>query len=106
METDKYIEVTDGNFVTTKQTGKAQINMCGDTGKPFILTLYNVLFTPALCNQLFSIMMLINLVHIYLFNKGFCTVLFGANEHNAVILGHSAQRKNAFLVKTKEKSKS
>ena len=34
-----------------------------------------------------------------------CTVLFGANENNAVNLPHSAKRKHAFLGKIKEMSK-
>ena len=40
------------------------------------------------------------------FHQGFCTVLFSDNEHNTVILLHSAQKKHVFLVKTKKKSKS
>ena len=42
-ETDKYIEVADGNFVTAKQIGKFQIKMRDNNGKLFIDTLYNVL---------------------------------------------------------------
>ena len=49
-ETDKYIEVADGNFVTAKQTGQVQIKMHGDNGKPFIVTSYNVLLVPDLCD--------------------------------------------------------
>ena len=37
--------------------------------------------------------------------KGFCTVCFGAEKKNAVILPHSAQRKYAFLGKIKDMSK-
>ena len=50
VEIDKCIEVTDGNFVTAKKTGEVQIKMCDDNGKPFIATLYNILFTPDLCD--------------------------------------------------------
>ena len=75
-------------------------------GKPFIATLYNVLFSPDLCNQLFSIITLMNLGHTCLFHKGFCKVLLSDTKYNVVILPHSAQRKHGFLVKTKEKSKS
>ena len=39
------------------------------------------------------------------FQKGFCTVYFGAKGNNAVTLPHSAQRKHAFLGKIKEMSK-
>ena len=46
MEIDKYIEAADGHFVTAKQTGQVQIEMCDDNGKPFIDTLYNVLLAP------------------------------------------------------------
>ena len=105
METDKYIEVADGHFVTAKQTGEVQINMHDDNGKPFIAMLYNVLFAPDLCNQLFSINTLINLVHTCLFQK-LCAVFFIDNEQNVVTLPHSTKRKHYFLVKTKEKSKS
>ena len=42
----------------------------------------------------------------YIFHKGFCAILFSDNEQNAVTLAHSAQRKHAFLVETKQKSKS
>ena len=48
-------------------------------GKPFIAKLYNVLFTPYLWDQLFSIILLINLVHILIFHKGFLIVFFGDN---------------------------
>ena len=43
--------------------------------------------------------------HNCLLQKGFCTVYFRAKDKNAVILAHSAQRKNAFLGKIKEMSK-
>ena len=48
VETDKYIEVADGHFLTAKQTGEVQIKMLGDNVKPFIATLYNALFSPDL----------------------------------------------------------
>ena len=47
-----------------------------------------------------------NLGQICLFHKGFCMVSFSDNKQNAVTLPHSTQRKHAFLVETKEKSKS
>ena len=46
-----------------------------------------------------------NLVHPYLFQKGFFTVYFVAKEKNAVTLPHSAQMKHAFLGEIKEISK-
>ena len=49
MEMDKHIEVADGNFITAKQTGEDKIKVCDDNGKPFIATLYKVLFDPDLC---------------------------------------------------------
>ena len=106
METNKYIEVADGNFITSKETGEVQIKMIDNNGKPFIAMLYNVLLEPDLCNQFFSIITLMNFGHIYLFHKGFCTVFFSGNKQNSVTLLHSAKIKHAFLVKTKEKSKS
>ena len=49
--------------------------------------------------------MLMNSEHTCLFHKGFFTVYFGYKENNAVTLPHIAQRKHAFLVKTKQMSK-
>ena len=69
METDKHIEVADNHFVTTKQTRKVQINMRDNDGKPFITTLYNLLFAPDLSSQLFTIIKLMDLGHICLFHK-------------------------------------
>ena len=34
--------------------------MRDDNGKPFIDTLYNLLFAPDLCDKLFSVIMLMN----------------------------------------------
>ena len=102
---DEHIEVVDGHHVTAKQKGKVQIKMCDNNGDPFIATLHNVLLTPDLCNKLFSIITLINLVHNCLFTKGFCTVYFGSKEKNAVTLPHIAQRKYAFLGEINEMSK-
>ena len=59
VETDKYIEVADGHFVTAKKIGEVQIKMCDDNGKPFIATIYSILLVPDLCDQLFSIIKLI-----------------------------------------------
>ena len=50
METDKYIEVAYGYFDTEKQTGEVQIKIRGDTGKPFIAMLYNILLALDLCD--------------------------------------------------------
>ena len=78
--------------------------MFDDNGETFIATLYNVLLAPDLCDRLFSIITLMNSGHTCLFHKGFCTVYFGAKEDNAVTLPHSAVRKHAFMVKSKESS--
>ena len=66
-DTDKYIEVADGNHVTAKQKGQVQIKMCDDNGDHFIATLHNVLMAPDLCDRLFSIIMSINSGHNCLF---------------------------------------
>ena len=42
VETDKYIEVADGHFVTAKQTEQVQIEMLDDNGKPFIATQHQI----------------------------------------------------------------
>ena len=49
----KFIEVADGHHVTEKQKSSVLIQMCDDTGKTFVATLYNVLLSPDLCDRLF-----------------------------------------------------
>ena len=61
VETDKYIEVANGDFSQLK-TGEFQIKNCDDNGKPLISTLYVLLSSPDFCDKLFSIIVLINLV--------------------------------------------
>ena len=95
-DTDKFIEVADGNHVTAKQKGSVRIQVCDDNGKTFIATLYNVLLALDLCDRLFSIITLMNAGNTCLFHKVFCKVYFGAKEDNAVTLTHSALRKHAF----------
>ena len=73
--------------------------MCDDNGNTFVVTLYNVLLAPDLCDRLFSIITLMNAGHTCLFHKGFCTVNFRAKEDNAVTLPHSAVRKTLFQEK-------
>ena len=104
-EANKYIEVSDGNLVTAKQTGEAQIKMCENNGKPFIAMLYNLIFVPDSCDQLFSIITLMNQGHTCIFCKGFCMVFFSDNEQNTVTLPHIAQRKHTLLVKNEGKVK-
>ena len=104
-ETDKFIEVTDGNHVTEKQKGQVRIQMCDDNRKTFIATLYNVLLAPDLCDRLFSIITLMNSGHTCLFHRGFCMVYFLAKEKNSVTLPHNVQRKHAFLGKIMKMSK-
>ena len=60
VEKDKYTKVSDGNFVTAKQTGQVQIEIRDDNGKPFIATLYNVILATDLCDPLFYIITLMN----------------------------------------------
>ena len=67
--------------------------MRDNNGKPFITALYNVLLALDLCNKLFSIITLMNLVHTWIFRKGFCMVLFSDKKQNVVTLRHSIQRK-------------
>ena len=68
-DTDKYIEVADGNYFTAKKKYQIQIKMCDNNGDPFIAALHNVILAPDLCNRLFLIITLMNLVHTCLFNK-------------------------------------
>ena len=69
METDKYINIADSNFVTEKQTAEVQIKIRDNNGKHFIAKLYNVLLAPDLYDQLFSIITLMDLGHACLFHK-------------------------------------
>ena len=70
-DTEKYIEVADGHHVTAKQKGQVRIQMSEDNGKTFIVTLYNVILAPDLCDRLFSIIVLMNAGHTCLFHKRF-----------------------------------
>ena len=105
-DTDKYIEVADGHYVTAKQKLQVQIRICNNNGNYFIVTLHNVLLSPDLCNRLFSIVKLMNLGHTCLFQKWFCMVHLGNKKENTVPITNSAQRIHSFLVKTKEIYKS
>ena len=72
-DTDKHIEVADGHHVTAGGKGQLQIKMCDYNGDPFITTLHNVILATKLCDRIFSIITLMNLGHICLFNIGSCT---------------------------------
>ena len=96
-DTYKSIEVADEHHVTAKQKVQIRIKMCNNNRDLFIATLRNILLASDLCDRLFSIITLTNLVYTCLFHKGFYTVYFGAKEKNVVTLPHSAQRENAFL---------
>ena len=63
VETNKYIQVVNDNFVTAKKTGEVQIKIWDNNGKPFIPKLYNALFATDLCNQFFSDGKLLNSGH-------------------------------------------
>ena len=54
-------------------------------GKSFIVTFHKVLLSTDLCNRLFSIIILINLVHTCLFHKGFCMVYFGDKKDDLMV---------------------
>ena len=71
--------------------------MCNDEGDTFISTFHNVLLAPNLLDWLFSIIVLMNLGHTCLFQKGFCTVYFSNKEKDAVTLPHIVQRKHSFF---------
>ena len=102
---ENYIEVTNGHCITANKKGQFKIKMCDDNGNPFIATLHNKLLKPDLCDGGFSIITLMNLGYTCLFNKDFCTVYLMNNKENEVTVPHSAQRKHAFLLKTKENTK-
>ena len=52
-DTDKFIEVADGHHIAAKQKGSVRIQMFDDNGKTFVVTLYNILLSPDLCDRLF-----------------------------------------------------
>ena len=104
-DTDKYIGVADRHYVAANQILQVQIRMCDNNGYSFIATLYNVLLAPDICYSLFLIIMLMDSEHTCLLQKWFYMVTFCDNKKNAVTLPHSAQRTQAFLVKSKEKTK-
>ena len=99
VETDKCIEVSDGHFVTAKQTWQVQIDILDENGKHFIDMLYNLLLSPDLCYWLLKSITVINLGHKWPFHKGFCTFFFSDDNHKAMTLTHSAQIKHVPLVK-------
>ena len=57
-----------------KKKVQVRIKTCDNSRDTFIATLHNVLLAPDLCDGLFSIITLMNLVHTHLFYKGFCMV--------------------------------
>ena len=71
---DKYIEVTYWYYVTSNQKVQVQIKMCNNNINPFIAKLHNVILAPDLFDRLFSIIILMNLGHTFLFHKWFFTV--------------------------------
>ena len=79
-DTDRYIEVADGHHIRAKKKGQVQIKMRNNNRYTFIATLYNVILAPDLCDRLFSIIKILNLVHTCLFHKGFCVVYFKSKE--------------------------
>ena len=76
-DTEKYIEVADGHYVTAKQKGQIQVRMCDDNRDPFISRFHHVLLAIHLCNRLFFIIKLMNSGNNCLSHKGFCVVYFG-----------------------------
>ena len=58
-ETYKYIEVADRQFITAKKR-RISDKICGNNEKLLIATFYNVLFSPDLCDRIFSIITLMN----------------------------------------------
>ena len=73
-DTDTYIEVADGHYVSAKGKLQVQVKMCNNIGDTFITTFHNELLAPDLCDRLFSIITLINLGNTCLLHKGFYTV--------------------------------
>ena len=91
-ETDKYIKVAYEHFVTAKQSGEVQIKMRDDNGKLFIATLYDVLLAPDLCDRLFIIIKLMNLVQNCLFHKGFARFYSVIKTERGDITAHRANK--------------
>ena len=83
---DKHIEVLDRHHVTEKQKVIVIIKMCNDSGDNFIVIFHKIDLVPDLCDMLFLIITLMNLVHTCLFQKLFFTVYFGNKDKNALTL--------------------
>ena len=76
-----------------KQKGQVQIKMCKNNENSFIAALHNVILAPDLCDRLFSIIILMNLVHTCFFDKGFYTVYF-SNKEKTQLLHHMVHSGN------------
>ena len=57
---DKHIGFVGRHYVTAKQKGQVQINICDNNGDTFIATLHNVLLAPDKYDRLSSIITLMN----------------------------------------------
>ena len=67
-DADKYIEVVDGHKITANPKGQVQIKICVDERNTFTATFHNIILAPDLCDGLFLIIMLMNLVNNCLFH--------------------------------------
>ena len=65
--TDEHIEVLYGHHVTEKKKVRVRIQICDNNINYFIVTLHSILLAPDICDRLFSIITLMNLVHTCLF---------------------------------------
>ena len=79
-DTDKHIEVVDGNHVMAKQKRQVSIKMCNKNGDTFIAIFHNIILASGLCDRLFSIITSMNLVHTCLFHKGFLRCALETNR--------------------------
>ena len=66
-----------------KKKGQGQIRICDNNRDSFIGTLHNVLLALDICDKLFSNIMLINLSHNCLSDKGFCTCTLATRRKKA-----------------------
>ena len=76
--------------------------MCDYNANPFITTLNNIILAPDLCDELLSILTLMNSV--CLFQKVCCTVYFGEKEKKCSYITTYCTKEYAFLGETKEMS--
>ena len=99
------VEVADGHYVPAKQQGTVHVLMYDDEGQHFQAVLKNVLYVPALADHLFSIISMMEAGHACTFHNGFCTLYFGDENTNTIMLAHRTERDRALPMRIRERKR-